>query len=163
MYHPIFHVVQPQNPINMQYSIAHIFANAVLRNPLLEWQNPNKAQDPKMVEFRNKVSIEVEGLNTLEVVAEQLTHGLPQNIRKVPTEVVVTAGGKSFSEVVEYAKGTPDLPMSDEELKEKFRINASEVMKTVKNGGEKVEKAIELIYNLENVGDITEIIKLLSP
>lgn len=163
MYHPIFQVVQPQNPINMMFSVAHVFANAAFRTPLMEWQDPAKAKDPKMVEFRSKVSIELEGLNALEVVAEQLAKGRPHNASKIPTQVVVTARGKTFSETVEYAKGTPNLPMSDEELKEKFRINAAVVMNRSKKGKEKIEKAIELIYDLEKVGDITEIIKLLSP
>ena len=157
MYHPIFNVTQPSNPINMQYSIGHVFANAAFRVPPgPAWQDPAKSQDPKYVEFREKVSIDLEGLNTLEIAEEQLAQGRPHNMRKVPTQVIVTAKGKTFSETVEYQKGSPDFPMTDEDLKEKFRNNAYGVVKA-----SNIEKAMELIYDLENVDDITEIIELL--
>lgn len=44
-------------------------------------------------------------------------------------EVVLRAGGSSFRREVIYPKGEPEYPLSQEELEEKFRINAGFVYK----------------------------------
>jgi len=168
MYHPIFHVRHPQTPVNMQFSAAHSLANAAFRvasGP--KWQYPESINDPKMKEFRDKVTIELDP-KTLEVAAQDLAGDLPKQLRRVPTTVEVMALGKTYQESVEYAKGDPPvwvegMAMTDEELKNKFREHALDVLSTSAGWREKTEKAIDITYNLEKVDDITELIGLLSP
>ena len=168
MYAPIFHVRHPQTPVNMQFSAAHSLANAAFRvTPGPKWQYPESVNDPKMKEFRDKVAIELNS-KTLEVMAQDLAGEPPKQPIRVPTTVEVTARGNVYRESVEYAKGDPPawvegMAMSDEELKNKFRDNAIDVSSTSAGWKEKIEKAIEVSYNLEKLSDITELVGLLSP
>ena len=168
MYAPIFFVRHPQGPVSMQFSAAHSLANAAFRvTPGPKWQYPESVNDPKMEEFRNKVAIELDS-RTLEVMAQDLAGELPKQPIRVPTTVEVMARGKVYRESVEYAKGDPPawvegMAMSDEELKDKFRNQAVDVLSMSASWRENIERAIEVTYNLEKVGDITELVGLLSP
>ena len=48
--------------------------------------------------------------------------------------------------------------LTDEELKEKFRTWSYNVLRSPK-----VEKAIDMIFNLEKVEDVRDLVKLLTP
>ncbi len=168
MYAPIFHVKHPRGPVNMQFSAAHSLANAALRvTPGPKWQYPESVSDPKMRELRDKVSIET-NQQTLEVMAQDLAGEPPKQPRRVPTTVEVTARGKTYRESVEYAKGDPPawvtgMAMTDEELKIKFRNQAVDVLNMSNSWRGKIDRAIEVSYNLEKVNDVTELVGLLSP
>ena len=47
--------------------------------------------------------------------------------------------------------------MKDEELEAKFRINASKVLRQ-----ENIDKAVKAIFELETMGDISELLAILS-
>ena len=79
--------------------------------------------------------------------------------RKWSTIVEVrTANGEKYCSRVDFPKGEPENPMTQEELWEKFKILATEVL-----GKWKVDKIIEEVCNLERIGNITELTELLSP
>ena len=168
LYAPIFYVNHPRTPVNIQFSAAHSLANAAFRvTPGPMWQYPETADDPKMKEFRDKVTIEP-NTQTLEVMEKDMASAVPKQPKKVPTTVEVTARGKVYRESVEYARGDPPawvegMEMTDDELKEKFRNQAVDVLSQSDSWREKIEKSIESIYNLEKMGDITELADLLSP
>ncbi len=168
MYARQFYVAHPKTPVNMQFSAAHSLANIAFRIPPGPmWQYPETANEPMMVEFRDKVTIEP-NIQTLEVMEKDMASGLPKQPKKVPTTVEVSARGKVYKESVEYAKGDPPawvegMEMTDDELKKKFRNQAVDVLSMSNNWRQKIEKAIETSYNLERVNDVTELIRLLSP
>jgi 2-methylcitrate dehydratase PrpD len=161
---PIFKIVDPEGTINMQFSIPHSLANAAFRIPASpRWQYPESLSDPKRKNFRRKVSIEFDP-QTTKVMAEDLTRGYPKQPRRVPTTVEITAKGKIFSKTVEYAKGDPWLPetvMTDEELKEKYRSNSTEVSALSDSWKRKTENAITTIYNLETLDNVRELVDFL--
>ena len=120
-----------------------------------------------MREFRDRVTIEPDA-QTLKVMAQDLTGEPPRQPKRVPTAVEVAVRGKVFRESVEYARGDPPawvegMELTDDELKEKFRNQAVDVLSQSDSWREKIEKSIESIYNLEKMGDITELADLLSP
>ncbi len=67
-----------------------------------------------------------------------------------------TKDGKKYSQEVKLAKGEPEVPLSKEEIEGKFRDLASTALNS-----KKVEKAIEVVNDLENVQDIPELVKKL--
>lgn len=162
---PIFKIVDPDGPISMQFSVPHSLANAAFRiKPSPRWQYPESITDPKRKAFRRKVSIEGND-QTMKTIAEDMTSGYPRQPKRLPTTVEVKAKGKLFEKSVEYAKGDPWLPetvMTDEELKEKYRANATEISDLSPSWRQKTEKAIETIFALEGLKDIDELICLLS-
>jgi 2-methylcitrate dehydratase PrpD len=70
---------------------------------------------------------------------------------------VTLKDGRTISARADAAKGSADYPMSEAEVAEKFRDCAA-FAKMPRN---KTERAIELILNLEGVGDIRELTRLL--
>lgn len=65
--------------------------------------------------------------------------------------------GRSYTEVYFPAKGTPENPMSDEELVEKYR-SCAEWSGLPK---EKTEKSIKSIMKLEKLEDVNGLMKLM--
>ena len=70
---------------------------------------------------------------------------------------VTLKDGRTISARVDAAKGSADFPMTEEEVAEKFRDCAA----FAKMPKDNTEKAIELLLNLEKVGDIRELTRLL--
>jgi 2-methylcitrate dehydratase PrpD len=72
--------------------------------------------------------------------------------------VEITAKGKRFIAEISEAKGPPGNPMTDGELREKFRNNAS--YSTLAT--DRIEKVIETVYELDKIDNITRLMKLLT-
>jgi len=78
-----------------------------------------------------------------------------------PAKVEIkTTEGKSYATRVEYPYGHPRNPMKLEDLIEKFKDCIGYSAKPLSEGS--VNKAIDLLLNLEKVVDVREIIRLLS-
>ena len=91
-----------------------------------------------------------------KIVATKFKAGLGPNFHDNIVEI--TAKGRTFSTEVSVPKGHYTRPLTDEELKEKFRNNAGySLIRT-----DKIEQAIELIYDLEKLGNIKELTKMLT-
>jgi 2-methylcitrate dehydratase PrpD len=72
--------------------------------------------------------------------------------------VDVIAKGKRYTAEVNLPKGSPENPVTGQELETKFRHNA-----TFSNlRSDKVDKVIEMLYELEKVDDITELTEWLT-
>ena len=63
--------------------------------------------------------------------------------------------GRTYTEKVEHATGTPENPMSDAQLEEKFRILVGDVLPR-----EQVEALLGTLWDLENVDDVRELMAL---
>jgi len=70
---------------------------------------------------------------------------------------VTLKDGRTISARVDAAKGSADFPLTEDEVAEKFRDCAAFAKMPKGN----TERAIELILNLEKVGDIRELTRLL--
>ena len=125
------------------------------RKPGASWQLPTTFADPKITELMKKVQVKVHP-RADEILASKVRAGAVPRFRN--TIVEITAGGKKFTTEVEVAKGSPSNPISDAELEHKFRDNANYSMLRT----DKVERAIEAIYNLEKMEDITRLMNLLT-
>jgi 2-methylcitrate dehydratase PrpD len=78
---------------------------------------------------------------------------------KFPSIVEIeTKSGEKFVGRVDYARGEPENPMSDEELVSKFKKLADSVIPS-----QKINSAAEMLMNLEKLNDTRELIKQLHP
>ena len=73
------------------------------------------------------------------------------------TVTVTLKDGRRFEEKMDCHPGHPKNMMTREQFVERFRIQAEPVL-----SGEKLEKAIEVLCDIENVQDIAEAAALLS-
>ncbi|MBI4331714.1 MAG: MmgE/PrpD family protein [Chloroflexi bacterium] len=146
-----------REPIDTQFINAYVFAVAAYhgRRPSPEWQAPATVSDPRISELMTKVRVELypgsEELTAMSIKAKQPAF---RN-----TLVEITAGGRKFTAQVEHSKGSPQNPMTDEELKDKFRNNA----RCALGQDSLVEEIIDMIDNLENVPDVTQLTRLWTP
>lgn len=141
--------------MDAQFRTTYNIAVAAYRiKPGPEWQQESTLWDERIQQFRKKVRCEVyqrsEEIRTKEMGVEG----------KRPAMVKVAARGKTFQAEVDYAKWTPIPGMrpTQEELEDKFRVNASYILPK-----EKTEAAIERIRNLEHMENVVELTELLSP
>ena len=71
---------------------------------------------------------------------------------------ITTKDGKTYKQEVKLAKGEPEIPLTKEEIEGKFRELASTVL-----NGKKVETALKMLNDLDNVKRTSELVKYLTP
>ncbi|MFC1971562.1 MmgE/PrpD family protein [Chloroflexota bacterium] len=140
-----------------QFRMSYLAAVAVYlgRKPDPNWQSPSVYNDPEIRELMKKITFALHP-RVDELIARNFQAGLGPNFHD--NIVGMTAKGKLFSIEVSVPRGHYTKPLTDDELKEKFRNNACYSMIRT----DKVERAIEVIDNLESVANINELTALLT-
>ncbi|HYL81752.1 MAG TPA: hypothetical protein VEU07_13115, partial [Candidatus Acidoferrum sp.] len=91
----------------------------------------------------------------VEVVVDPEING--QFPAKTIARVTIESGGGSFQATVEYPRGNPENPLSDEDLRAKFRSLTTKIV------GEKVcDKLQTAIVGLPSAPDVTSLTQLLA-
>ena len=80
-----------------------------------------------------------------------------ETLRKDEAHAAIIAGGARYETHVAHASGTTDNPMSDAAIEGKFLANAMPVI-----GAEQARKACELVWALDGVADMRELITLVA-
>lgn len=94
-------------------------------------------------------------LPRIKVVADPEIDGLfPKVKRAVVT--VTTKDGRSFARQEDYAKGSPERPLSDEDVVDKFRANASHAM-----SGKTLDRIVNATFDLERFETTGEYVRCL--
>jgi len=140
-------IYEPATSMAAQFSIPYVVSVALLKGiPGVEDFDERNIRDEKVLEFARKVKLAVD---------PEVTPYFPAN---EPSKVTVKLiNGSSFTKTVICSKGTPNNPMSREELEVKFTTFASRVIPP-----QRAEKAIELIRNLDALKLVRELSSLLS-
>ncbi len=94
-------------------------------------------------------------LPKIKVVAEPEFEKLFPKVQPAEVEIT-TRDGQTFTRRVDYAKGDPKDPMTDDELIAKFRAQAEGVI-----SAEAQDRIIDMTWALEEVGDIGDYMRLL--
>jgi 2-methylcitrate dehydratase len=93
-------------------------------------------------------------LNKIVVVADpEIEKVFPALQRVVVT--IQTTDGREFTQQLDYPKGDPRNPLTDQEVEEKFEALAGPVMTP-----EARRRAIDAIWSLEKQASVTELMKL---
>ena len=135
-----------------QFNPRYVFAVAAHRvRRGVEWYDPDTMNDPGILAFMAKVSCHT---------YPDYPRALEEDPLANPSKVEVVARGKTFTEERMYRRGTVrgEVRPSEEEIAAKFRHNAERVL-TAK----KTEKAIETLLALEDVEDVSELMRHVSP
>lgn len=98
----------------------------------------DKLKDQRMYELTDKIECFAEGKNYEEASIK-----------------IVMMDGKVYERRVSSSRGGPDIPLTDEEIEEKYRMNALKILP--KN---KVEKILYEINQLEEVDNVRGLMKL---
>ena len=95
-------------------------------------------------------------LPKIKVVADPEIDRLFPGVKRAIVRITTT-GGAVYEEQVDHAKGSPENPMSDEEIAAKFRANAGAVLTPPQQ-----ERVIEATLALEDFADVGEYMQLLT-
>ena len=96
-----------------------------------------------------------EMLGKIKVVANAEIDALFPGVKRAIV-TITTDDGASYTKQADHAKGRAESPLSDEELIDKFRANASRVM----SEGQ-MDKIVDATFHLEDAGNIGDYMKLL--
>lgn len=108
---------KPTTKETADHSLPYCIAAALVDGHVLPSSfNDEKLKDPKIWDMLGKI----------KVVAEpEIDAMFPAVKRAVVT--ITTTDGRSFTEQVDHAKGSPENPMTDDDIIDKFKANASDV------------------------------------
>ncbi len=136
----------PDTPLAARLSIPYCVSRAAADGYIaMDQFQEEKIKDARVRQFMKKVTLE----------------SIPQFVEKYPGTLaaqveIQTKEGKRFQDESIYPKGHPQNPMSDEEVKDKFRRLSLNTLDRVQT-----EKIIERVYDLEWVKRADELIQLL--
>ena len=137
----------PHTKETADHSLPYVIAAAVVDRQVTPAQfEMAKIMDPKIREQLKKV----------EVVADpEIEKVFPALQRVIVT--ITTSDGQSFTEQLDYPKGDPRNPLSDQEIEEKFAALADGVLSP---GAQK--KLKDAIWNLEKIGSVSKLMSLMK-
>lgn len=141
--------INPRTIVDAQFSTPWAVATMIVRGKVtLEHFTEEAIKSRDILEISNKTKI--------ELVNDPSITGLIE-----PGKLKISSKkGETYFEKIDYALGSPQRPLTFDQCADKFRDCASYSVKKV--SAQHINKVIELIRALENVGDVREIIKLLS-
>jgi 2-methylcitrate dehydratase len=138
------------NPLTKEtadHSLPYIVGMALLEGRIdNSTYGEKKFRDPKILDFLKKITVvEDKTLSAMypEAVANRVT--------------VKLASGKIVSKQVDYHKGHPKNPMSDQEVEEKFQKLTRKYLD--KNRARRIVRAV---WNLEKAKDVLKVVSLLT-
>jgi 2-methylcitrate dehydratase PrpD len=141
--------VKPRTQVDTQFSIPWGVATAVAkRRATIEHFTEEAIKSQDILAVTGKISVE-------------LDHSLDRADRIPPAKLEIRMkNGQAYSKQVDDPLGSPERPMSFDDCAKKFRDCSSYPVRKLPK--KRIEGAIELIGQLEQVKDVGEITRLLS-
>jgi 2-methylcitrate dehydratase len=136
----------PQTKETADHSLPYCLAAAAADGGVY----PNSFEQEKLFDPRIRTL-----LGKIEVVAnDEIDAMFPAKKRAIAT--ITTNDGREFVETVDHAKGSPQNPLSDDELIAKFRANCDGVIDTARQ-----DEIIEATWGFDGLADMKDYMKLL--
>jgi len=136
----------PKTKETADHSLPYVIAAAVADgNVLPDSFSDEKLKDPRIWDLLGKI----------KVIADPKIDGMFPGVKRARVSITTT-GGSTHTAQVDHAKGSPQNPMSDEEIVAKFRANAEDVVSS-----QRQDEIIEATWNFENVEDLGDYMRLL--
>lgn len=137
---------KPQTKETADHSLPYCLAVGLVEGDIGPEQFAHEQwKDPKIIDLMSKIKVtEDSELSKLYPPAR------PADLQ------IRTKNGNVYRNRVDYPKGDPHNPMSDEEVKTKFRRLAEPLMKE-----ERVKAIIDCVDKIENVADTGQLMALL--
>ncbi len=137
----------PRTKETADHSLPYVIAAALVERQVTPAQfTLEKIMDPKIREQLRKI----------EVVADPEIEKVFPALQRVIVRID-TRDGRSFNKQLDYPKGDPRNPLTDQEVEEKFGALADGVLS---KGAQKRVK--EAIWNLERIGSVSELMAMMK-
>lgn len=137
---------KPTTKETADHSLPYVIAAAVADGNVLPSSfSDEKLKDPRIWDLLGKI----------KVVADPEIDGLFPGVKRARV-TITDLKGDTHTAQVDHAKGSPQNPMSDNEIISKFRANAAEVLSP-----EQQDKVIDLTWKFDEIEDLGEYMGLL--
>lgn len=142
----------PKTRVAAQTSLPYLIAVAVAKkNVVIDDFSAEALQDRTVAEIASKV---------VPVIDSRLEEETISQTGPTVVEIKVK-GGRRYTKKVSFAKGSPENPMTLEEVAGKFRDCSDYALTPIRKNH--ADRVIELSAEMENTDDISEIMRLLAP
>lgn len=133
---------RPSTVLNAQMSLRYDVAVALIDgNVLIDQFTEARIADPVVCDLASRIEVEVD---------PEMDAIYPERFAGIVT--IVLDGGRQFRKRVDFSKGTPENPMSADELSAKFRSLAGAAV-----GAEFADRLLEELAKIFNVSSINSI------
>ena len=137
---------KPTTKETADHSLPYVIAAAVADgNVLPDSFSDEKLKDPRIWDLLGKI----------KVVADPEIDGMFPGVKRARV-TITDNGGVSHTAQVDHAKGSPQNPMSDDEIVSKFRANSAAVLNQ-----EQQDEVIDLTWRFDELEDLTQYMELL--
>jgi 2-methylcitrate dehydratase PrpD len=145
---------EPATPYQGKYSMPHCIAAVLVDGKVtLDTFTPEKIRNPQIVEARKKVRLTLPDLPIWPGLAD-----LGPDTQFVGNPVTIhTKDGRSFSARVDVPRGDPALPLTDQELMDKYAECAGTVLPP-----EAIQRSQELMLHLEKVANVRQVMDIMT-
>ncbi len=138
---------QPTTKETADHSLPYVIAAAVADgNVLPDSFSDEKLKDPRIWELLGKI----------KVIADPEIDAMFPGVKRARVSIT-TISGETHTAQVDHAKGSPQNPMSDDEIVSKFRANAGNILNK-----EQQDQVIDITWRFDELEDIGEYMSLLS-
>ncbi|MBI4283046.1 MAG: MmgE/PrpD family protein [Chloroflexi bacterium] len=138
----------PRGVVDAQFSVPYTLARIIMGRKLTFGDFlPEALRDPQVIKLAHRVN---------PVLDEGLDRW-PMDAKPAVVEIILKDGSR-LTERVEYAKGNPRNPVSDDEILHNFRTCAAWAAHPL--SGEKIDRVLGLLGSLEEVENVDEIVSL---
>ena len=150
---PIDRKYQPQTPADAMFSLPYVVATAALhRDVVLEDFATDLISEPRRIEYAKKIKTVVDH----EIDKEATASNIPLGLHRID---VYTGDGKKYSNLLRYATGFPEKPMTPEECFLKAKKCASFALKS--SDTKRIEMVKTLVDKLEEEKNLSVLIELI--
>jgi 2-methylcitrate dehydratase PrpD len=120
---PVLANREVSDEVDAQFALAWGFALLPYYPPGPVWQSPVALRDPRVRRLFSRVRVTADRAVVRDLYRQLVTERLPY-VRRRPTRIVVRAVGTVWERSDTIADGYPERPLSEEELRAKFLLNA---------------------------------------
>ncbi len=138
---------KPETRETADHSLPYVIAAALADGNVL----PSSFSDEKL-----KDPVIWDLLGKIKVVADPEIDALFPKVKRARVTITTSAGQKHTAQT-DFAKGSPEDPLTDEEVVAKFRANAADVLSPARQ-----DQAIEATWRFEDVPHIGEYMELFN-
>ncbi len=137
---------KPKTKETADHSLPYVIAAAVADgNVLPDSFTDEKLKDPRIWDLLGKI----------KVIADPEIDSLFPAVKRARVSIT-TQGGATHTATVDHAKGSPENPMSDDEVVAKFRANADGIVSPAQQ-----DQIIDATWNFEHVDNLSKYMNLL--
>ena len=145
-----FRIYEPNYMIQCQFSIPYVVTMALMGKPRTTWYNEETFMHPEVRACQHKITVEEDPAMTKKFYQEY-TAGT--------TVEIIMKDGRHFSKHVEYPRGEPENPFTEQDHGDKLTWMATHLgMKQ-----DRIDELYQMLSRLEELDNVSALTRLLVP